>query len=343
MPQSVTIESLPAAFRMMKAMRAQGVEWSEDYRSAAGAPLKDILEARMDDLIACRLDDMARREIADRRNGRYRRGLMTELGEIELAVPRTRAFSALEAVRAYARRGAHIDPMVLACFVLGLSTRKVATALVPILGRRISAGTVSRVAKTQDGAGALRKPVLVALGIRSDGRKEILDFRLAAGESAVEWERFLTDLYRRGLTGAGIETICADGGQGLIAALPTVYTGIPFQRCCLTRTRSGGPQDRERPRRGWQARPRRRQGQPPRRHERRQPAQGAQRRAGLRRRLPAQRPFGWLRAGSRRTAHLLPLQNPRRAHAGQNHQRHRTALPGSPATDAWRRGHLGEQ
>jgi transposase-like protein len=37
--------------------------------------------------------------------------------------------------------------------------------------------------------------VLVALGLRSDGKKEIIDYRLATGESAREWELFLSDLY----------------------------------------------------------------------------------------------------------------------------------------------------
>jgi hypothetical protein len=55
-------------------------------------------------------------------------------------VPRTRSWSALQVVRAYARRAAHIDRMILACFVLGLSTRKAGVALMPVLGRRISAG-----------------------------------------------------------------------------------------------------------------------------------------------------------------------------------------------------------
>ena len=88
------------------------------------------------------------------------------------------------------------------------------------------------------GAGALKRPVLVALGIHADGRKEIIDFRLAASESAPEWERFLTDLYRRGLTADGLEMICADGGQGLIAALPIVYPGIPLQRCWAHKIRN---------------------------------------------------------------------------------------------------------
>ena len=267
MPQAATIESLPAAFRMMKAMEAEGVEWDADYRTAAGAALKRVLETRMDDAIADHLDAMARREIADRRNGHYRRWLITELGEIELCVPRTRSISARSVLRAYVRRAPQIDRLVLACFVLGLSTRKVATALMPILGRRISPSTVSRIAKTLDaavaafhrrplrdvypvlmldgvvlarktGAGALRRPVLVALGIRADGKKEVIDFRLAASESAAAWEGFLSDLWRRGLTGDGIEVICADGGQGLLAALPTVYPGIAVQRCWAHKIRN---------------------------------------------------------------------------------------------------------
>ena len=267
MPRSATIKSLPRAFRIMKAMQAQGTEWGEDYRQAAAAALRDILAGRMETSIDRHLSEMAERGEADRRNGAYRRWLMTELGDIELAVPRTRRFSALAVVRAYARRAAHVDRMILACFVLGLSTRKVATALLPVLGRRISASTVSEVAKTLDaavaafhcrplkdiypvlmldgvvlarktGAGALRRPVLVALGLRADGKKEIIDYRLATAESAAQWEAFLTDLFRRGLTGDGLEMICVDGGAGLLAALPVVYPGIPVQRCWAHKIRN---------------------------------------------------------------------------------------------------------
>lgn len=88
------------------------------------------------------------------------------------------------------------------------------------------------------GAGALRRPVLVALGLRQDGKKEVIDFRLARGESASEWERFLDDLYKRGLTGEGLDMICVDGGSGLIAALPMVCDKIPVQRCWAHRIRN---------------------------------------------------------------------------------------------------------
>jgi transposase-like protein len=153
-----------------------------------------------------------------------------------------------------------------ACFVLGLSTRKVGRALLSILGEPISPSAVSRIAQALDqavaafhkrpmkdgyrvllldgvvlarktGAGAIRRPILVALGLREDGRKEILDFRLVPGESTQAWETFLTDLSRRGLSGSRLQLICADGGQGLQGALALVYPNIPVQlwRLCQMR------------------------------------------------------------------------------------------------------------
>jgi putative transposase len=267
MPQTATIRSLPAAFAMMKAMQAEGVEWGEDYRGAARQALAELLEGRMDQLIDEHLERLAELGQADRRNGCYRRHLLTELGDVELAVPRTRTFSALKVVRAYARRAKDVDRMILACFVLGLSTRKVAIALLPVLGRPVSAATVSAVAKQLDaavaafhrrplkdvyrvlvldgvvlrrktGAGALARPVLVALGLRPDGKKEIIDFRLASAESAAQWEHFLGDLIRRGLTGERLEMLCVDGGAGLLAALPTAYPEVPVQRCWAHKIRN---------------------------------------------------------------------------------------------------------
>ena len=325
MPQSATIKSLPRAFRMMKAMQAQGIEWGEDYRQAGRAALKDVLEGRMAAGIDRHLVEMAERGAADRRNGAYCRWLMTELGEIELSVPRTRRFSALAVVRAYARRAAHIDRMILACFVLGLSTRKVAIALLPILGRRISAGTVSKLAKTLDasvaafhrrplkdiypvlmldgvvlarktGAGAIHRPVLVALGLRPDGKKEIIDYRLAVAESAAQWECFLTDLYMRGLRGDRLEMICVGRRLG-----PPGRPAHGLSR--HPRTALLGAQDQKRPRQGPQDRSGRAQGRPACRHECRQPAQGPIRRP------PPCRPV----AGDLPKSRRLPEERSRRA------------------------------
>jgi putative transposase len=267
MPQTATIKSLPAAFAMMKAMQAEGLEWGEDYRAAARDALAELLEGRMAGTIDRHLERMAEVGAADRRNGCYTRWLLTELGEIELHVPRTRTFSALKVVQAYARRAKDVDRMILACFLLGLSTRKVAIALLPVLGRPVSPATVSAVARQLDaavaafhrrplgdiyqvlvldgvvlrrktGAGALARPVLVALGLRPDGKKEVIDFRLATAESAAQWEQFLGDLIRRGLTGERLDMLCVDGGSGLLAALPTAFPDLPVQRCWAHKIRN---------------------------------------------------------------------------------------------------------
>ena len=132
-------------------------------------------------------------------------------------MPRTRR--PVSVIGSYARRAPEIDRAILAGFVLGLSTRKVGETLLSLLGRPIAPTTVSRVTKTLDaaveafhrrpltngykalmgvvlsrktGAGALKRPVLVVLGLRPDGKKEIVDYRLARAESAAEWERTIS-------------------------------------------------------------------------------------------------------------------------------------------------------
>lgn len=265
--RAATIESLPMAFEMVKAMQADGLDWGEGYRLLGRQALQEIIEQQMARAVEAHLEQLGADDAADRRNGNYSRRLLTELGDIELNVPRTRRYSPVEVLRAYARRTREIDRVILAGFVLGLSTRKVGETLLALLGRPVSAATVSRVGKTLDsavaafhrrplkncykvlmldgvvlarktGAGALRRPVLVALGLRPDGRREIIDFRLAASESAAEWERFLTGLYRRGLTGEDLDMVCVDGGSGLLAALPTALPAIPVQRCWAHKIRN---------------------------------------------------------------------------------------------------------
>ena len=104
MAQTATITGLPAAFRMMKAMCAPSA--SNGARTIARAPGRRRRAAAQPYGPAGRRAHRAHAELgqADRRNGCYRRHLLTELGDIELAVPRTRPFSALKVVRAYARR-----------------------------------------------------------------------------------------------------------------------------------------------------------------------------------------------------------------------------------------------
>ena len=98
------------------------------------------------------------------------------------------------------------------------------------------------------GAGALRRPVLVALGITPAGKREVIDFMLAPAESQVAWEAFLNGLYGRGLCGRSLEMIVTDGGPGLLAALPLIYPNIAVGRCWAHKTRNILDKVRERDR-----------------------------------------------------------------------------------------------
>ena len=203
----------------------------------------------------------------DYRNGSRIRHVLTELGDLMVRMPRTRKKFVSRVLEAYRRRMRTVDQLILACFVLGMSTRKVSTALFPLLGERVSASTVSEVAKGLDGevkryherklsdgyrflffdgvvlkqkgaAKVQKKIILCAYGMTWEGKKEMIDFLLATSESQNAWEGFLRDLYERGVGGMVCEMITTDGGKGLLQALEVVYPRIPRQHCWAHKTRN---------------------------------------------------------------------------------------------------------
>jgi transposase-like protein len=147
---STTILSIKQAFKEIKHYCTD--HWEGNYRSAAREALKQILESRMKNAVDAYLEHLSAQETADSRNGSYRRHLLTELGDIRLQVPRTRTFNPIWILQRFARRATHVERMILMAFVLGLSTRKVSRALLPVLGEPILAATVSAVAKQLDAA-----------------------------------------------------------------------------------------------------------------------------------------------------------------------------------------------
>ncbi|HTS57005.1 MAG TPA: transposase, partial [Terriglobales bacterium] len=61
--------------------------------------------------------------------------------------------------------------------------------------------------------------MLVAYGVKKDGRRQRLGFMRSQGESQADWEGLLNDLYRRGLEGKCLQLIVTDGCAGLAAAI----------------------------------------------------------------------------------------------------------------------------
>lgn len=246
-------------------------EWEGDFKPRARQALKEMVEKRLEEEMTEYVGLAPYERGADRadyRNGYYVRHLLTEMGDIEVLVPRSRkgGFPS-KLLGRYARRCGSVDQVLLACFCLGLSTRKAAAVLAPMLEERVSASTISRLSSQLDGevaryhsrplkdqyhylffdgvvlkskgaAKVQKKILLCAFGITLEGKHEMIDFHASPTESQACWESFLGDLYRRGLSGAHCQLIATDGGTGLHGALQIVYPKVLLQRCWAHKSRN---------------------------------------------------------------------------------------------------------
>jgi len=246
--------------------------WDGELGFQARMSLKETLEGSLREeallqMCAARYTHDPRRR--DQLNGTYTRSLQTPGGTIQdLRVPRSRkGLFDPHVFDRYARRTAEVDEAILRMFLRGVSTREVGEILEGLTGSAVSATTVSEVCKALDGyvrayhsrplqdryqyllldgitlkckaATGLRKVVvLVAYGITGDGRRELIEFCQAQGESEADWTRLLQSLYQRGLTGEPLQMITTDGAPGLIAALEMVYPHVPRQRCWVHKLRN---------------------------------------------------------------------------------------------------------
>jgi putative transposase len=183
-------------------------------------------------------------------------------------VPRARGLPADHAVfERYQRRQAEVNQLIRDVFLRGVSTREVGRVLETMLGERVSAATVSRVARSLDAEvqrfhrqpltdawryllldgvylrvkaapKVRRRLVLCAFAIGLDGRRRLLGFRIADSESEACWSAFLSDLQARGLGGQHLKLVVTDGCAGLHAALQAVYPYVPRQHCWAHKLRN---------------------------------------------------------------------------------------------------------
>jgi putative transposase len=244
-------------------------ELGEQVRGEVKRLLEEALEAERTDWLGVGRyvrDEAGRR---DYRNGYYRRDLGTRLGLLSrVRVPRTRGGCRSQLLRRYQRRQEPVNELVREAFLRGISTRQVGEVLEPILGEAYSAETVSRIVRGLDLAVAAyhrrrlrdeyvylfldgvvlkvreapgkvrRRVVLAAYGMTRQGRRELIGYRLAVGESEAVWTAFLQDLFLRGLEGRHLRLITTDGSTGVKAALQLVYPRVPQQRCWAHKLRN---------------------------------------------------------------------------------------------------------
>lgn len=191
-------------------------------------------------------------------NGFKPKTMKTRLGEITFDVPQVREGGFYPAALEKGLRSERALTITLAeMYVQGVSTRKVAAITERLCGMQISASQVSRAAELLDEmletwrgrtlgetiylyldaryekvrqAGKVQDAaILMASGVKKDGKRVILGISVSLSEAEVHWRAFLESLVARGLQ--GVVLIISDDHVGLEAARKAVFTGIPWQRC----------------------------------------------------------------------------------------------------------------
>jgi transposase-like protein len=197
------------------------------------------------------------------RNGYRPRSLATQVGDIDLLIPKLRAGGFLPSILEPRRRvDQALYGVVMEAYIGGVSTRKV-DALVAALGVQsgISRSQVSRICQDIDEQvqaflnrslqesgyayvyldatylhGRLGKAlqvcsraVVVAMGCNADGRRELLGLKVGDSETEGFWSEFIASLKERGLT--GVRLVVSDAHVGLTKAIRRQLQGCVWQRC----------------------------------------------------------------------------------------------------------------
>jgi putative transposase len=221
--------------------------------------LQEMLEAEMTQHIGAAPYERTERRTGQR-NGHKPRMLRTRVGTLNLLVPQDRegTFS----TRLFCRYQRNEKALVLALmemYVEGVSTRKAKEVTEELCGTSFSKSLISSLASGLDSeleawrdrrleaeaypylfvdaryekvrvdGRVLNQGVLIVLGVRDDGFREILGVEIADTESEATYQEFFRSLKSRGLK--GVELVVSDDHAGLKAAIARQFQGATYQRC----------------------------------------------------------------------------------------------------------------
>ena len=235
-----------------------------NVQETVGAYLSTLMGVELSEFLG---RDRYERSLEDinHRNGSYgRKFTLKGIGKVDLKVPRDRKgeFKTEVIPRSKQYEDALREDLSV-MFLAGVSTRTLSLISERLIGRKISAGEVSKVSSQLSEAvegwrerdlsqeaikylfvdgtffsmrveGSVEKvPVLVAIGVTVDGRRTVLGLQAGDKESASNWRELFRDLKRRGLDGSMVTLGIMDGLAGLERVFMEEFGKAKVQRCQL--------------------------------------------------------------------------------------------------------------
>lgn len=231
------------------------------FKQLKKALIERALSAELTEHLGYEKGDPAGRGTGNSRNGRSSKTLLTEDGELEIAVPRDRAGSFEPQLIAKGQtRFDGFDDKILSLYARGMTVREIQGHLAELYGAQVSPDLISRVTdavleevrewqnrpleavypivffdalrvKIRDEGMVKNKAVYVALAYNGDGEKEVLGLWIEQTEGAKFWLRVVNELKARGVNDILIAVV--DGLKGFAEAITSVYPQTLVQTCIV--------------------------------------------------------------------------------------------------------------
>ena len=200
------------------------------------------------------------------RNGYSKKAVKTQLGEVEVKIPRDRNGEyEPQIIGKYSRNADGMEEKILGLYSCGMRQRDIAEQIKNLYDVEISDGLVSKIVekvtpeinawqnrplesvypfvfmdaihyKVKENHQYITKAAYVVLGIQLDGKKDILGVWIGEHESAKFWLSVMNDLKNRGIK--DVYVFCVDGLTGFREAINTAFPKAQIQRCIIHQIRS---------------------------------------------------------------------------------------------------------
>ncbi len=239
-------------------------EFHDFFKNLHNRGIEAMLEGELDDHLG--YDKHSKARTSNTRNGYGSKTIKTSLGESEIQVPRDRDGSFNPMIVPKRKNMIDgIENVVISLYAKGMSNSDIEEQIREIYGFEVSTSTISRITdkvsedivawqnrplepvyfivwmdgivfKVRENSRIINKTIYIAVGLRKDGKKEVLGLWLGKSESAAFWMSVLTDIKARGVT--DILITATDNLNGFTDTITSVFPESRTQICVIHQIRN---------------------------------------------------------------------------------------------------------